>query len=114
MGAFITKALGGGPRPMFQHNVTLPCKDEDDAQKMFDTLRTIGLPGAKGCNAYSYEFGLEVGSKTKVWVVEKWYKWEDLDAHLEKNVTPNLDDFNALMPEPFDPAKHTTRIELVD
>jgi hypothetical protein len=80
---------------------------------MLDALRSIGLPGAERCNVYSYEFGLQVGSKAKVWLVERWYSWDDLNKHLASNIFPHLDTFNALMPEPFDPAKHTASIELL-
>lgn len=91
----------------------LTCKDQEHAQEMLDALRSIGLPGAKRCNVHSYEFGLQVGSNTNVWLVERWYNWDDLTRHLESNMFPRLDYFNALMPEPFDPVKHTASIELL-
>jgi hypothetical protein len=110
MGAILGKL--GGKRPLCQHNVVLPCKDAESAQNCIGVLKDAGLPGAMKSGAALYEFGLEMGSLTKVFVVEKWYKWEDLDEHLKVNIVPNLEVFNGFLVEPFDPAKNTARINL--
>ena len=85
------------------HIVTLECKDADHAQRCLDAL---------SFNCLSYEFGLKEGSSDIVCLVERWKRWEDLDALLTTKVLPALPLYNKLLKRPFDPAKDTLRIHL--
>jgi hypothetical protein len=96
------------------HDAILPCKDEESAKNCIAALQSMGLPGAKKHGAVLYEFGLEQDFKILVRVVEKWNKGEDLEEHLMINVVPNIEAYNVLLSAPSDPAKNTTRINLVN
>jgi hypothetical protein len=49
-----------------------------------------------------------------VCIVERWRRWEDLDARLQTKVVPAVLRYNQLLKRPFDPAKDTLRITLSD
>lgn len=92
--------------------VTLECKDAERATRCIDALANYGRPDALAFNCLSYEFGLQEGASDTVCLVERWSRWEDLDALLEAKVVPALPMYNELLKRPFDPAKDTLRIKL--
>ena len=100
---------GAGP---LLHLVTLECKDSEHATQCLAALAHYGRPDALAYRCVSYEFGLKEGSPDTVLLVERWNRWEDLDALLRDKVVPALPTYNQLLKHPFDPAKHTTRISL--
>lgn len=67
---------------------------------------------AMSFNCRSYEFGLKEGTADTVFLVERWNRWEDLDALLGAKVVPALPMYNQLLKRPFDPARDTLRIQL--
>ena len=96
------------------HIVTLQCKDEAHAKRCLGALAEYGKRDAIDFNCKSYEFGLKTGSSDTVYLVERWNRWEDLDALLAEKVVPALPMYNELLKHPFDPAKDTLRVQLVD
>lgn len=94
------------------HVVTLVCKDAERAQQCLAALGDHGRPDAAGFGCASYEFGLQLGTTDTVYLVERWRRWEDLDALLTEKVVPALPMYNELLAAPFDPATDTVRIEL--
>ncbi|MGE0104943.1 MAG: hypothetical protein AB7H86_22250 [Blastocatellales bacterium] len=94
------------------HLVTLECKDGEHAARCIDALSNYGKPDAHAFNCLSYEFGLKKGTTDTVHLVERWSRWEDLDALLAEKVVPALPLYNQLLKRPFDPAQDTVRIEL--
>jgi hypothetical protein len=64
------------------HVVTLACKDGEHATRCIDALTNYGKPDALAFNCCSYEFGLKNGTVDTVYIVERWNRWEDLDALL--------------------------------
>ena len=96
------------------HVVTLECKDSDHARRCLDALANYGKPDALSFNCLSYEFGLKEGTADTVYLVERWSKWQDLDALLTEKVVPALPLYNQLLKHPFDPGKNTLRINLSD
>jgi hypothetical protein len=100
------------PAPRLVHIVTLRCKDADHASRCMQALGQYGRPDALAFNCASYEFGLKVGTTDTVYLVERWHRWEDLDALIVDKVVPALPVYNALLAQPFDPATDTLRIRL--
>lgn len=96
----------------FLHVVTLECKDADHAERCIDALANYGRPDALAFNCRSYEFGLKEGATDTVCLVERWSRWEDLDALLSAKVVPALPLYNQLLKRPFDSARDTLRIRL--
>lgn len=94
------------------HVVTLECKDEEHAARCLAALTSHGRPDALSFKCVSYEFGLKEGSSDTVYIVERWTRWEDLDALLGAKVVPALPMYNQLLKRPFDPSKDTLRIRL--
>jgi len=94
------------------HLVTLDCKDANHAKQCLAALSAYGRPDALAYKCLSYDFGLQEGSPDKVFIVERWRRWEDLDTLLKEKVVPALPTYNALLKRPFDPAKHTLRVAL--
>jgi hypothetical protein len=94
------------------HVVTLECKDEEHATRCLAALTSHGRPDALSFNCVSYEFGLKEGSSDTVYIVERWTRWDDLDALLGAKVVPALPMYNQLLKRPFDPSKDTLRIRL--
>jgi quinol monooxygenase YgiN len=95
------------------HVVTLACKDDEHASRCLDALAAHGRPDALEFHCLSYEFGLKEGTADTVCIVERWRRWEDLDALLTNKVVPALPLYNELLRQPFDQARDTTRITLV-
>ena len=96
------------------HIVTLECKDAEHANRCLDALNNYGRPDALSFNCLSYEFGLKEGSADTVCLVERWKRWEDLDALLAAKVVPAVPLYNQLLKRPFDSGKDTLRIHLSD
>jgi len=94
------------------HVVTLECRDGEHAKRCLDALAAHGRPDALAFDCASYEFGVRQGAEDTVVLVERWTRWEDLDALLSAKVIPALPVYNALLKRPFDPAKDTMRIEV--
>jgi len=94
------------------HLVTLECKDHEHAQRCIAALENYGKPDALAFQCVSYEFGLKEGTTDTVCLVERWDRWEDLDALLSEKVVPALPTYNQLLKRPFDPARDTCRIRL--
>jgi hypothetical protein len=94
------------------HLVTLACKDAEHATRCLAALREYGQPDALAYRCASYEFGLKEGTTDTVYLAERWSRWEDLDALLTEKVVPALPTYNALLKEPFDPARDTLRVHL--
>ena len=94
------------------HIVTLDCKDAEHAMQVIGALTNSGKPDALSFNCVAYEFGLKEGTTDTVYIVERWSKWEDLDALLQAKVIPALPIYNQLLKRPFDPAVDTLRIKL--
>lgn len=94
------------------HVVTLACKDDEHASRCLEALANYGRPDALSFGCLSYEFGLKAGTTDTVYIVERWNRWEDLDALLQAKVVPALPLYNQLLKRPFDPAADTLRIAL--
>lgn len=94
------------------HLVTLACRDASSARRCLDALETHGRPDAIAYQCQSYEFGAKEGAPHTVCIVERWCRWEDLDALLRDKVIPALPLYNALLARPFDPAADTMRVNL--
>jgi len=94
------------------HVVTLECKDAEHAARCLSALNARGRPDALAFNCLSYEFGLKEGTVDTVCLVERWRRWEDLDALLQLKVIPALPSYNALLRRPFDPARDTLRLTI--
>lgn len=94
------------------HIVTLNCKDDEHAKQCLDALANYGKPDALSFHCSSYKFGLKAGSTDTVYLVERWTKWNDLDALLQAKVIPALPMYNHLLKNPFNPETDTLRIEL--
>lgn len=94
------------------HIVTLPCKDAENARRCLQALADYGRPDALAFGARTYEFGLQVGTAATVRLVERWERWQDLDALLAQKVVPALPLYNEMLAQPFDPQRDTARIEL--
>lgn len=94
------------------HFVTLECKDATSARHCLAALSQYGKPDAQAYHCLSYEFGIKVGAPDTVCLVERWNRWEDLDALLRDKVVPALPIYNALLKHPFDPEKNTVRVDL--
>jgi hypothetical protein len=94
------------------HVVTLECKDAEHAARCIAALGAYGRPDALAFNCSAYGFGLKVGSTDTVCLVERWNRWEDLDALLSEKVVPALPMYNQLLKRPFDPAADTLRVDL--
>ena len=95
------------------HVVTLQCKDAEQAQNCLAALAQYGRPDALAFNCGSYDFGLKQGTTDTVYLVERWNRWDDLNALLEQKVVPALPLYNQMLKRPFDPATDTLRIALV-
>src|SRR5690606_4472063 len=78
------------PAARFVHVVTLDCKDAEHALRCIQMLTRVGLPDAKMFQCVSYEFGLEAGSTERVVIIQRWERWEDLDALIEQRIAPDL------------------------
>lgn len=100
-------------REQLVHFVTLDCKDEVHAKRCLEALAIYGKPDALAFNCVSYEFGIKEGDAKAVYIIERWRKWEDLDALLNEKVIPALPQYNQLLKKPFDPARDTVRIKLL-
>jgi quinol monooxygenase YgiN len=96
----------------FVHVVTLDCKSEEHATQCIQALASYGRPDALAFNCISYEFGLKEGTTDTVYIIERWRKWQDLDALLSEKVVPALPMYNQLLKRPFDPAKDTVRLKI--
>ena len=94
------------------HLVTLECKDHVHAARCMEALASHGRPDALAFQCLSYEFGLKAGTTDTVCLVERWHRWQDLDALLGEKVVPALPMYNQLLKRPFDPARDTLRIQL--
>lgn len=94
------------------HVVSLECKDAQHAGRCLEALANVGRPDALAYNCVSYLFGLKEGTSDTVFIVERWKRWQDLDALLRDKVVPALPTYNALLKRPFDPSKDTLRIRL--
>lgn len=94
------------------HVVTLDCRDEENAKHCIEALANYGKPDAFAFNCVSYEFGIKEGSTDTVYIVERWRRWQDLDALLAEKVIPALPVYKQLLKRPFDPAMDTVRINL--
>ena len=105
-------APGSNSEGQLLHVVTLRCKDDDSASRCLAALANYGRPDALGFNCRAYEFGLKEGTTDTVVLVERWNRWEDLDALLLNKVVPALPLYNELLKRPFDPAQDTVRIAL--
>ena len=103
---------GGRTSAPCVHVVTLQCKDAEHARNCLAALERYGRPDAEAYHCVSYEFGLKEGSADTVYLVERWRRWEDLDRLLAEKVVPALPTYNALLRQPFDPARDTLRIRL--
>lgn len=103
------KSAGEG---RFVHVVTLDCRDEDHARRCIEALANYGKPDALAFNCISYDFGIRDGTADTVCIVERWRRWQDLDALLAEKVVPALPMYNQLLKRPFDPARDTLRINL--
>ena len=108
----------GAPSPVaaarLLHVVTLDCKDQEHAARCLAALAAYGRPDALAFKCASYEFGLKRGTTDSVYLVERWQRWDDLDALLAAKVVPALPMYDQLLKRPFDPAKDTLRVELSD
>ncbi len=87
-------------------------REGDHAKRCIDALANHGRPDALAFNCRPYEFGLKEGTTDTVCLVERWRRWEDLDALLNAKVVPALPLYNQLLKRPFDPARDTVRIRL--
>ena len=94
------------------HLVTLECKDAQHATRCLSALSQHGRPDALAYHCRSYEFGLKEGNPDTVCLVERWSRWEDLNALLQEKVVPALPLYNELLKRPFDPEKDTVRVAL--
>lgn len=96
----------------FVHVVTLDCKDEEHAKRCIEALTNYGRPDALAFNCVAYEFGIREGTVDTVHIIERWRRWQDLDALLNEKVVPALPMYNQLLKKPFDPSRDTVRIKL--
>jgi hypothetical protein len=96
------------------HVVTLACKSDAHAARCLDALAAYGRPDAFAFNCCAYEFGLLENSTNTVYILERWNRWEELDALLTAKVIPALPMYNELLKRPFNPATDTLRIALCD
>ena len=94
------------------HVVTLRCKDTEHASRCINALATYGRPDALSFGCHSYEFGLQAGTTDTVCIVERWSRWEHLDALLREKVVLALPMYNTLLRAAFDPARDTLRVTL--
>jgi hypothetical protein len=94
------------------HLVTLECRDADHAKRCIEALSAYGRPDALAFGCASYEFGLKDGHADTVLLIERWSRWQDLDALLREKVVPALPLYNELLRRPFDPARDTARVAL--
>jgi hypothetical protein len=94
------------------HVVTLECKDAAHAARCLALLAEHGRPDALRYRCRAYEFGPRLGAPQVVTLVERWERWEDLDALLRERVVPALPLYDALLASPFDPARDTLRVAL--
>jgi quinol monooxygenase YgiN len=94
------------------HLVTLECRDADHARQCLSALAGAGRSDALEYGCRSYDFGLRSGTDDVVRIVERWERWEDLDALLADRVVPALAVYNQLLARPFDPAADTERVTL--
>jgi quinol monooxygenase YgiN len=94
------------------HVVTLACKDAEHADRCRAALAQYGRPDALAYGCQAYEFGLQEGSSDTVLLIERWNRWEDLDALLRDKVVPALPVYDALLKRPFDPETDTRRVTL--
>lgn len=92
--------------------MTLACKDAAHAQRCLGALAANGRADAEAYGCASYEFGLREGSEDTIHVVERWQRWDDLDALLAEKVVPALPHYNQLLRSPFDPSRDTLRVAL--
>ena len=60
-----------------------------------------GRLDAPAFNCRSYGFGLKEGVADTVCIVERWSRWEDLEALLSAKVVPALPLYNQLPKRPF-------------
>ncbi len=96
------------------HIVTLDCKDAEHAAQCLSALANYGKPDALAFNCVSYEFGVREDTPDTIYIVERWNRWQDLDALLVEKVVPALPTYNQLLKRPFDdPTTDTLRINLV-
>lgn len=105
-------AHGTTTKGLHVHVVTLECRDAARAGQCLGALASHGQKDALEFGCQSYEFGLQEGTADTVYLVERWSRWEDLDALLTSRVIPALPLYNELLKRPFDPAKDTLRITL--
>ncbi|MGA0116549.1 MAG: hypothetical protein ACO3IW_13480 [Burkholderiales bacterium] len=96
----------------FVHIVTLECKDSEHAKRCIEALANYGKPDALTFNCVSYEFGIKEGTADTVYIIERWRRWQDLDALLTTKIVPALPMYNQLLKTPFDPSRNTARINL--
>jgi quinol monooxygenase YgiN len=101
------------PTEMLVHLVTLECRDADHAHHCLEALQAVGRPDALAYGCLSYDVGRAEGCDDTVVLVERWRRWEDLDALLVEKVVPALPRYNALLRRPFDPGRDTRRVRLV-
>jgi quinol monooxygenase YgiN len=94
------------------HLVTLACRDAAHAEQCLAALAGSGRSDALEYGCRSYDFGLRDGTDDVVRIVERWERWDDLDALLADRVVPALPVYNQLLARPFDPAIDTERIVL--
>lgn len=94
------------------HLVTLRCKDTGHANMCLEALTKYGRPDAMSYDCTSYEFGRKLGEPATVVLTERWTSWDKLDRLLAERVVSALPTYNALLAQPFDPERDTTRVEL--
>ena len=92
----------------------LPCKDEESAEKLLESIATRVSSGARKHNCKQLDYGFKADHKNVVCLIELWHTWVHLDRHLERDVEPLLDQWNSeYLAEPFDQDKHVVRINTV-
>jgi hypothetical protein len=92
------------------HLVTLRCRDADAAAQCLAALAAYGRPDALAYGCAAYEFGPCEGKPDTVILVERWWRWSDLDRLLGERVLPALPIYNQLLRAPFDPESDTVRV----
>ncbi len=92
--------------------VKLPCKDEASAMQLETTFKAIAADAVTKYNCLRYDVGRSEVDRTVVYLVENWDSMDDIEPYLTEAIMPNMDHYNTLLAEPFDPAKHVTRITL--
>jgi hypothetical protein len=95
------------------HVVRLECRDQASAARCLGALGDHGRPDALAYGCLSYEFGPAVEAPATIVLVERWSRWEDLDALLAEKVVPALPLYDEMLARPFDAVRDTTRIALV-